>query len=393
MSSSGPADDRLVLTAQWHDERASLVRHFLLSYFVDDNSVELYEPKLSRVFLRRSCVDQLSADELYLGSRLTLLGRQIVINGYANLLTRRLLEDRAQRTFAMVKPDGVARLGEILHTLSLHGLRVINARMVQLTRSEAEIFYKEHAERAFFSDLICYISSGPVVALELMGRQAVTRWRQLMGPTDSETARRDNPDSIRAQFGTNKTNNAVHGSDSEAAAERELQLFFPGDEETAPPSSPAQPDEATTCAIIKPHVVRDGLLGQLLTAVQTADPDLQLTGLRLVRLTPQRARQFLEPYRGVVPEYAAQAAELASGPAVALALRWPCRGAGAVDAFRQVAGPRDPALAALLRPGCLRARFGRDRVRNALHCTDLAGDGALECSEFFGEEADGQLVT
>ena len=383
---SGPADDRLVFNATWHDERAALLRSFVLSYYVDDGTLELFEPKLRRVFLRRSAVDTVAADDLWVGARLNVFGRQVEITDYGTEVTRRLLSERTQRTFAMIKPDGVANLGHILNDITLHGLKVTQARMVRLTRVEAETFYSEHAARPFFPALVEYMTSGPVVALELLGRDAVSRWRQMMGPTDSEAARRDAPDSIRARYGTDKTRNAVHGSDGAEAAAREIPLFFPTDSAAPRPHSSAELCQSCTCAVVRPHIIRDGLLGQLLTALQAADSDLRITGLELLWLTENRARQFLEPYRGAVAEFPALAAELASGPALALALSWPCQTDGAVEAFRRVVGPRDPAVAALLRPDSLRARFGRDRVRNALHCTDLEEDGPLECRFFFGEE-------
>ena len=382
---SGPADDRLVFNATWHDERAALLRHFVLSYYVDDGTLELFEPKLRRVFLRRSAVDTVAADDLWVGARVNVFGRQVELTDYGTEVTRRLLSQRTQRTFAMVKPDGVANLGNILNAITLHGLKVTQARMVRLTRTEAESFYAEHAARAFFPTLVDYMTSGPVVILELLGRDAVARWRQMMGPTDSEIARQDAPDSMRAQYGTDKTRNAVHGSDCAEAGAREIPLFFPAIRDVPRPRSSAELCLSCTCAVVRPHIVRDGLLGQLLAALQTADSDLHITGLQLLWLTEARAREFLEPYRGAVAEYPALAAELASGPAVALALSWPCQGTNAVEAFRQVVGPRDPAIAALLRPDSLRAKFGRDRVRNALHCTDLTGDGPLECRFFFGD--------
>ncbi|KAF0311918.1 Nucleoside diphosphate kinase 7 [Amphibalanus amphitrite] len=383
---SGPADDRLVFNATWHDERAALLRHFVLSYYVDDGTLELFEPKLRRVFLRRSAVDTVAADDLWVGARLNVFGRQVELTDYGTEVTRRLLSQRTQRTLAIVKPDGVANLGHILNAITLHGLKVTQARMVRLTRAEAETFYAEHAARTFFPKLVEYMTSGPVVALELLGRDAVARWRQMMGPTDSEAARRDVPDSIRAQYGTDKTLNAVHGSDGAEAAAREIPFFFPAERDAPRPRGSVELCGSSTCAVVRPHIVRDGLLGQLLAALQAADSDLQITGLELQWLTEARAREFLEPYRGAVAEFPALAAELASGPAVALALRWPCQGADAVEAFRRVVGPRDPAIAALLRPQSLRAKFGRDRVRNALHCTDLADDGPLECRFFFGGE-------
>ena len=130
-----------------------------------------------------------------------------------------------QSTFVMVKPDGVRRglVGEVIGRFEHKGLTLEAMRMLTIDRELAETHYAEHVERPFFADLVDFITSGPVVAMQWGGESAVAVARTLMGDTNPTEA---SPGTIRGDFGLEITQNIVHGSDSAASAERELGLFF-----------------------------------------------------------------------------------------------------------------------------------------------------------------------
>lgn len=130
-----------------------------------------------------------------------------------------------QRTFVMVKPDGVRRglVGDVIGRLERKGLRLTRARMLTIDADLAARHYAEHVGKPFFADLAAFITGGPVVAMEWEGEEAVEVARTLMGVTDPRKAA---PGTIRGDFGLLVTENIVHGSDSPASAERELGLFF-----------------------------------------------------------------------------------------------------------------------------------------------------------------------
>lgn len=134
--------------------------------------------------------------------------------------------------------------------------------------------------------------------------------------------------------------------------------------------------------MVKPHALASGSGGALLSALQA---QFEVTAAAVVCLDRADAASFWEVYKGVVPEYAHAVEELTAGPALALELA-PRGGAGesAVQLLRDAAGPADPELGRVLRPASLRARFGVDKVKNALHVTDLEGDAPLEVAFFFG---------
>ncbi len=130
-----------------------------------------------------------------------------------------------ERTLSIVKPDGVEKnlIGEVYRRFEQAGLVIVAARMLHLTRAQAEGFYEVHRERPFFSDLCTYMTSGPVVVQVLEGDNAVARNREIMGATDPKKAA---PGTIRADLATSIEENVVHGSDSAENAAREVAFFF-----------------------------------------------------------------------------------------------------------------------------------------------------------------------
>lgn len=132
-----------------------------------------------------------------------------------------------ERTFSIVKPDGVARnlIGQVLARFEKAGLKVVAARMQHLSQREAEGFYAVHAARPFFKDLVKYMTSGPVLLQVLEGDNAIARNREIMGATDPKKAA---PGTIRADFAESIEANTVHGSDAPETAAVEIAYFFRG---------------------------------------------------------------------------------------------------------------------------------------------------------------------
>jgi nucleoside-diphosphate kinase len=131
-----------------------------------------------------------------------------------------------EQTLSIIKPDAVSKnvIGKILARFEAAGLRIVAARMMHLSRDEAEGFYAVHRERPFFRPLVEFMSSGPVLVQVLEGENAITRNRELMGATDPRKADKG---TIRADFATSIDANAVHGSDGPETARSEIAYFFP----------------------------------------------------------------------------------------------------------------------------------------------------------------------
>src|SRR5579862_8535205 len=132
-----------------------------------------------------------------------------------------------EQTLSIIKPDAVAKnvIGEIYARFEKAGLRIVAARMMQLTQAEAEAFYAVHKARPFFKDLVSFMISGPVFVQVLEGEGAILKNRDLMGATDPKKAEKG---TIRADFADSIDANAVHGSDAAETAANEIAFFFPG---------------------------------------------------------------------------------------------------------------------------------------------------------------------
>jgi len=133
--------------------------------------------------------------------------------------------DKVQRTLVLVKPDGVQRglVGEIISRLERKGLKIVALKMLQMDRAMAERHYDVHRDKPFFSSLVDFITSGPVIAAVIEGENAVGVVRQTMGETDPLQSA---PGTIRGDFGLEVQENLVHGSDSKENAQEEISLFF-----------------------------------------------------------------------------------------------------------------------------------------------------------------------
>ncbi|KAG2457095.1 NDK7 kinase, partial [Polypterus senegalus] len=258
-------EERFAFLAEWYDPNAALLRRYQLLFYPRDGSVEMFDVKNQRIFLRRTKYDCLHLEDLFVGNRLNIFSRQLHLIDYGDQYTASKLGSKKQRTLAMIKPDAVAKMGTIIQLINDAGLTITKAKMT-----------------TFSSNLLQFITSGPIIAMEIFGDEAVAAWRRLIGPTDSSAARTEAPDSVRAKFGTDGTKNAAHGSDSIASAARELEFFFPSTVAHGPINTATY--HHCTCCIIKPHAVAEGLTGNILNAI--LDAGFQITALQMPNYIP-----------------------------------------------------------------------------------------------------------
>jgi nucleoside-diphosphate kinase len=132
-----------------------------------------------------------------------------------------------ERTFGIVKPDAVEKnaVGGVIDMIEKAGLKIVGLRLVKISDAQARAFYAVHRERPFFPDLVKFMTSGSAVVMAIEGDNAIARYREVMGPTDSKKAPAG---TIRNKYGTNIERNAVHGSDGPDTAKVELAFFFAG---------------------------------------------------------------------------------------------------------------------------------------------------------------------
>lgn len=365
--------ERYAFTAEWYDPNASFNRQYQVLFYPSDRTVEMIDIKNRRLFLKRSKCPHVQLKDLFIGAIVNILSRQLTITGYGDEYTTKKLKLTKEKTLAIIKPDCISKVGEIFDRVANEGFIICHAKMVTLSPKEAGEFYTEHEGKPFYDKLVEFMTEGPIVAFEITGVDAIAKWREILGPTDSSEARKSASDSIRAQHGTDATRNACHGSDSEQSAKREANFFF------GPKTQRKNTATFTKCTlgIIKPHAVMEGLAGKIIREIGNAG--FTISALKLFYMDKANAQEFYEVYKGVVSEYSSMVEELTSGPCIAMEIT----GENSHARFREFSGPVDPEIGRHLRPNTLRARFGTDKIRNAVHCTDLPEDGLLEVEYFF----------
>lgn len=254
-------------------------------------------------------------------------------------------------------------------------------KMCKLTRKETLDLYEPYKGDPNLPFALEHLVTGAVVALELVGEDAVERWLTTLGPRDPIEARKSAPDSLRALYGGDSSVlNGFHGSADATNAAREAQFFFPKDKSFKVPESTVIVKNST-CCVIKPHAVLEGNLGHIISAIN--ESHYNITALQMFYLSNANADEFLEVYKGVVSDYHAMLLSFMDGPCVAMEISGKNDDMDVHKEFRMFCGPSDSDIARQIRPYTLRARFGCDRYKNAVHCTDLPEDTALELEYFF----------
>jgi len=155
--------------------------------------------------------------------------------------------------------------------------------------------------------------------MDLVAPDAVAKWRKLIGPTNSDKAKAEAPGSIRGRFGTDGTRNAVHGADSEVSYRRESGFWFGGEEpEKRPMQTTAVMDNCTLC-IVKPHILREGLAGQVVDSI--LESGFEISAMEIFNLSRPVIEEFYDVYKGVLPEYLPLIEHLTNGPMLVLEVR------------------------------------------------------------------------
>jgi nucleoside-diphosphate kinase len=366
------SQQRYCFLTEFFDSMAGIVRQYQLYFYLDDNSIEMHDLKNKRVFLKRVVYPEITTKELFIGSDISVYSRKLKITAYGDGYTKKLLEESRSTTYGMIKPDCYINMGKIVDAIyNQGGYTISKLKMVRFRQDDAAQFYAEHKGKIFYDNLISFMSSDYMVGMEIVKKDAVKSWREFIGPTNSNTARTQSPNSIRAIYGTDGSKNAVHGSDSSSSAQRELEFIFNGKLKSQPQLNNC------SCLIIKPHSIMEGNSGKIIDVILSEG--FEISCMEMFYLDKTTAEEFFEVYKGVLPEYSAIIEQVTAGPIIVLEVRQE----NVVNSLRALVGPHDPDIAKILRPNTLRAMFGKDRVKNAVHCTDLPEDGVLEVQFFF----------
>jgi len=295
-----------------------------------------------------------------------------------------------EKTVALIKPAANATSkDQILMEIADAGLTVVKEQEDTMSVGAAKVFYLAHKEADFYEELCESMASGPSTKLLLEGRGAVAAWRKLIGPTDPEAAKDPEgesyaPECLRAKYGTDATNNALHGSQSTAAAAAEEACVFKVEMSAEDAACPVE----KTYAMIKPDAVGAGSVDAIVLLIEN-------NGFTIVQRVDTE-----EPLpEDVVKEFYAEHAEkdffetlttfMTSGPVVKLELERN----NAIKAWRSLLGPTNPSVAKEQAPASIRAQFGNSEdpavsTQNAAHGSDSPESAAREIEIMFRAPAE-----
>ena len=349
MSMTSP---RLSFIVEHYDTLAQMVKKYQLFYYPEDASIEMYDIKNLRIFLKRIVNPEVKTSTLYIGSEISIYSRQYKIIAFADEFTKKTLENVRTSVFALILPSAYMIIGKIIDIIQRNGFLINKLKMNKLSSKEASNFLKIHNSNEITPE---FLGSDFVVGMELVKSNAVAEIEKLAKEEINNLVKENTPVMIYS----NDLN----------LANQEIGYYF---------SLKHQP-QLSNCSllVIKPHIIESGNAGKLIDIV--LNEGFEISSMTMIYLDKETAENFFDVYKGFLPEYSAIINHLISGPIIALELRED----DVVHKLRALVGPHDPVIAKALRPHTFRALFGVDRVRNVCQCTDLPEDGVLECQYFF----------
>ncbi|CAL8127192.1 unnamed protein product [Orchesella dallaii] len=339
---------KLVFVTQWYNEKVEIEKRLLLSYYHFDGTIEMKDLDRQMPFLKRIKLENIKLQDLFVGNKLYILGRHLVILDYGDGITREYCTPLCERAFLLVRPEAVANLPCIIQRLE-KCFRIVYAKMARMTKEMAYELSKPDEGEEFHLKSIHSLSGKVVVAFFLMTEKAMEKLKNLVGEDlDPQECLLKNHQCLRALYGHDKMMNGFYYSD-------------------------------TPECVIKVDRRAGIILGDIVAS------GFEITGLGVFWLNKKEAEEFYEIYKRIYveSEYWEMVDELSIGPcmAVELALKNDQQ-SDPVDYFRQCTGPPDPDLARKVRPQTLRARHGLTKAQNAIHCTDLPEDAIPEIEYF-----------
>ena len=369
---------RFCFITEYFDSFAALVRRYQLFYYPEDGSIEMYDIKNKKIFLKKNVNPEVTLRDLYKGSDINIYSRKHKLIDYGDDYTKKYFEEIRSNNYGMIKPDGYLNIGKIIDLIyNVGGFTITKLKLCKMSKEIAAQFYGEHKGKPFYDFLINYITEDYIVGMELVKKDAIAEWRKFIGPTNVDKAKQEAPNSLRAIFGSGGKN-TVHGSDCAESVKRETDIIFNQINHVPMCNNCA-------CVVIKPHAIKEGNAGKIIDIILSAG--FEISSMQMFYLDKITAEEFFEVYKGVIPEYSEMIEHVTTGPVIALEVRED----DVITKIRALVGPHDPDLAKNLRPNTIRALFGTDRVHNAVHCTDLQEDGKLEVDYFFNQLAKSSL--
>ena len=338
--------ENLLFVVEYFDPQPQTKKKYLLRYFVDSHAVEMIDFQKKKLFLKKSpCPPEITISDFVLGSKIFIYARELLIIDYGDGTTRKLLHKQTQKCVAMISSDVYQDWGMIISVLEKE-MTLAKLRSVLISEVDAEIMmamlqidakYKASLTRGVNLLVVFHAENGFQLMRDIIVREGLSQGVFIASNEDQTI---------------------------------ELSQKYLSLKTTATYDS-------CTCCVIRPHAVKDKNAGNIIDKI--IKQGYEVSAIDSFQFDKLSSEEFLEVYKGVIPEYSEHVVQLCSGLSVCMELR----AEDAVEVFRQTAGPWDVDMARELRPESIRAKYGSDIIKNAVHCTDLAQDGQAECEYCF----------
>ncbi|XP_009574527.1 PREDICTED: thioredoxin domain-containing protein 3 [Fulmarus glacialis] len=273
-------------------------------------------------------------------------------------------DQKIEKTLALIRPSLLKeRRHSIMQRIQDDGFKIAMQKEIILSEEQIREFYKEHENQDYFPALLEQMTSGPTLVLALTRENAIAHWRYLLGPKTVEEAKKENPNSLRAQYAVNNIPiGQLHGSSTPDDAEKELQFFFP---------------QEHTLALIKPDAAKEHK-DDIMQKVK--DAGFAISKIKEESLTREMATEFYKDHKGK-PFFEELVSYMTEGPSVVMILTKE----NAVEEWRQLMGPSDPEVAKETSPESIRAQFAQDILSNAVHGSSTREHALKSIECVFGE--------
>ena len=345
MSQNVSAGD-LLFIVEYYDPLPMITKRYQLKYFGDSHAVEMVDIQKKKLFLKKSpCPPEVSASDFVLGAKLFLYSRELLVVEYGDRATRERLERQTQKCIALISSDLYQDWGKIVAALETE-MTLVKLRTVIFNDSEAESFLAMTQGDPKLKESLTRGTNLSVLFQSERGCEVMNEVVRSLGTGDGVVVARDEQQ-------TNDISQTLLTWKSTATLDN------------------------CTCCVVRPHAVKEKVVGGILKLI--IDQGYEVSALDSFQFDKAASEEFLEVYKGVVPEYPDHVVQLSSGLSVCMELR----AENAVEVFRETAGPWDIDMAKALRPNSIRGKYGHDKVRSAVHCTDVAQDAQLECEYCF----------
>lgn len=343
-------DDSMLFLVEWFDPMPQMKKTYLLKYFVDLHSAEMVDLKTKKMFLKKSpCPAHITKDDFYVGGKILLYSRELDIIDYGDSKTRDRLHHQVQHVSAVLPASAYANWGKIIDEITQQ-FNLIKIQSIQIPPNTADRICRtidDHPRKS------AELGEGVALALLFHGENAFDKFTAIAEKFKDQQ-------SVYIAY----AKNGIQSSDLQEIIFNEL-------------SADTATLDSCTCCIIKPHAVKSKNAGPIIDSI--ISQGYEISAMRTLLFDRVQAEEFLEVYKGVVPEYPDHVVQFCSGMSIALEIR----AQQAVETFRVTAGPWDVDMAKELRPDSIRGKYGQSRVLNAVHCTDLPDDAGLECEYCF----------